>query len=142
VTDLLVLPDVEPLLVNFFRAQPELAELGDRVYTALPARPEWPAARVVRWGGWPVIDHPLVFDEGWCQVDVWGTTKNEVSVLARTMRALADARFVAANQGVVTRCRFGMLHDAPDNTYEPAKPHFRFDIAVLLRPGAPDRSSA
>jgi hypothetical protein len=139
VNELLVIPDAEPLLVSFFRAQPELEELGERVYTALPAKPEWPAARVVRWGGWPVITEPLVLDEAWCQVDVWGTTKNEVSALTRLMRALAAARFVGVNREVASKCRFGMLHDSPDSTYEPAKPHFRFDMSVLLRAGAPAR---
>lgn len=134
-----VIPDTEPLLVAFFRAQPELAELGERIYTALPARPTWPAARVVRWGGWPALANPLWLDEAWHQVDIWGTTKNEVSALARLMRALAAYRLPGAHPGaVVSARRLGMLHDAPDTTYEPAKPHFRFDLSVLLHPaGAP-----
>jgi hypothetical protein len=132
-----VIPDAEPLVVAFFRAQPELGELGERIYTALPAKPEWPAARIVRWGGWPVITEPLVLDEAWCAVDVWGTTKNQVSALARLMRALAAARLVPANREVASKVRFGALLDSPDRAYEPAKPHFRFDMSVLLRPGAP-----
>jgi hypothetical protein len=137
VSTVAVIPDAEPVLVEFFRAQPELAELEDRIYTALPAHPAWPAARVVRWGGWPIIAEPLVLDEAWCQVDVWGGSKNEVSRLARLMRALAADRFVRAHFDVASKVRFGILYDAPDASYQPAKPHFRFDMSVFLHPSRP-----
>jgi hypothetical protein len=136
-----VIPDAEPVVVEFFRAQPELAELGDRIYTALPGKPTWPAARVVRWGGWPIITEPLVLDEAWCQVDVWADRKAEASRLCRLMRALAAERLVRAHFDIASKVRFGGLLDSPDNSYEPAKPHFRFDMSVLLHPSRPAPSA-
>lgn len=131
-----VIPDAERVVVDFLRDQPELAgPLAGRIYTALPAQPDWPAVRVTRWGGWAAIWRPLWLDEAWCQVDVWGGTKAEASELARLMRALVGYRLVAEAAGTVTAVRFGMLHDAPDTTYQPAKPHFRFDLSVMLHPG-------
>jgi hypothetical protein len=96
---------------------------------------------VVRWGGWPIITEPLVLDEAWCQVDIWADRKAEASHLARLMRALAAARFVQDNFAVASKVRFGMLHDSPDNSYEPAKPHFRFDMSVFLHPERPARAT-
>jgi hypothetical protein len=131
-----LLPDVERVLVDFLRAQPELqAELGDRIYTVLPTKPTFPAVRVGRWGGWAAISRPLVLDEGWCQVDTWGGTKAEASHLARLMRALIDQR-LRASGAPVSAVRFGMFHDAPDQSYEPARPHWRFDVSLMLRPEA------
>jgi len=144
VTGLLVLPDAERLAVEFFRAQPEVVDLiGDRVYTALPAKPTWPSVRVSRWGGWALINRPLVLDEAWCQIDTWGGSKAEASWLARLMRQLADERLVPSAGGLVSGTRAGMLHDAPDAAYQPARPHWRFDLALYLRPGAaaPPRST-
>lgn len=134
-TDLFVIPDAERVVVDFYRAQPEVVDLiGDRVYTALPAKPAWPSVRVVRWGGWPLISEPLWLDEAWCQVDTWGGNKEETSALARLLRTVAAARLVRQNAGTVTKVRFGMMHDSPDSSYTPAKPHVRFDMSVLLHP--------
>lgn len=138
-----VIPDAERVVVGFFRAQPELARLDDRIFTSLPAHVAWPAARVVRWGGWPALAYPLWLDEAWCQVDIWGGSKAEVSALAGLMRALVDERLVA-EVPTVAGITFGMLQDSPDSTFEPAKPHFRFDLSVRLHPelllGPPTRA--
>ena len=63
--------------------------------------------------------------------------------MARLLRQLADERLVASAGGLVSGTRLGMLHNAPDSSYEPARPHFRFDLALYLRPGAvaPPRST-
>jgi hypothetical protein len=129
---LVVLPDAERVVVDFLRAQPELGDTAERVYTALPAEPTWPAVRVVRWGGWPVISRPLVLDQALCQVDVWGGTKAQASELARVMRALLAERLAALPE--VSGVSFLMLIDNPDDTYSPARPHWRFDVSVMLRP--------
>jgi hypothetical protein len=130
-----VIPDAERVVVEFLRAQSELdAELDGRIYTVMPTAPTFPAVRVTRWGGWAVINNPLWLDECWCQVDTWGGSKAQASWVARLMRQLLAARLVASSAGIVTARRFGMMHDAPDTTYTPAKPHFRFDLSVLLRP--------
>jgi hypothetical protein len=129
---LLVVPDVELLAVTFFRSQPEVAALlGDRVYSALPAHPEWPAARVVRWGGWPLVSTPLVLDEGWCQVDIWGGPKSVAYRVATVMRAVTER--LKTEVAHVSSRRLGSLLDSPDTSYEPAKPHYRFDLSIITR---------
>lgn len=134
-TALLVLPDAERVLVDFLRAQPELREaLDDRVYTELPARPAWPAVRVVRWGGWAAISEPLVLDEAWCQVDTWGERKAQVSDVVMLMRAVISDRLKRQAADVCSGFRLGMLIDNPDATFVPARPHFRFDMSLMLRP--------
>jgi hypothetical protein len=135
-SDLIMLPDAERVLVDFLRAQPELIELIDaRIFTALPGEPTWPSVRVVRWGGWAAIYDPLVLDEAWCQVDTWADRKALASDVARLMRAVISAR-VKRECDVVSGFRFGMMIDSPDTTFVPAKPHIRFDMSLMLRPSA------
>lgn len=132
-----MVPDAERVLVGFLLAQPELEPaLGGRIYTALPADVTWPAVRVVRWGGWAAISRPLWLDEAWCQVDTWADRKAEASELARLMRAIISARALRQLAGVATAVRFGLLIDNPDTTYTPAKPHYRFDLSLMLHPPA------
>jgi hypothetical protein len=143
-----VMLDVSRVVVNFLRAQPELAEpLEGRIYTILPAQPVWPALRCTRWGGYPAINRPLILDASWAQVDIWGEQagKFAVSELANLARALITYRLVPeCNAQGITAVGFGMMHDAPDQTYHPARPHYRFDINVFIkasRAGVPGPAS-
>jgi hypothetical protein len=140
-TDLPVMLDVSRLVVDFYRAQPELSMLDGRIYTILPAQPTWPAMRCTRWGGYPAINRPLLLDASWAQVDIWGEQAGKFAVaeLANVARALITYRLVAqTNKLGVSAVGFGMMHDAPDQTYHPARPHYRFDINVFIK--APRRS--
>ena len=130
-----VVPDAARVVIDFLRAQPELAQpLGGRIYSELPGSVAWPAVRITRWGGWAAINGPFWLDEAMCQVDTWGGPKAHTSELARLQRSLIGYRLAAERADVVSGVRLGYMADAPDQSYTPAKPHFRFDIVVMVHP--------
>lgn len=131
-----VMLDVSRLMVTFFRAQPELSILDGRIYTILPAQPQFPAMRCTRWGSYPAINRPLLLDSAWAQVDIWGEQAGKFAVaeLANVARALVTYRLVEQmNRYGITAVGFGMMHDSPDQNYHPARPHYRFDINVFTK---------
>ena len=122
------LPDVERELVALLRAQPELATLGDRIYTTFPAQQKGsPATLVVRrYGGEPVVGRPLVLDQCTCQLDVYGGRKAEAADLAALVRALLVER--------TSWTVLGAFRYVPDETFEPPRPRYIVDVIVYLRP--------
>ena len=133
---LLLLPDAVQVVTGFLRAQPEVRRLvDDRVYSVLPQKPTWPAARIVQWSEQSAIDRPLVLVTAACQIDAWAHRKVEASYLGRTVRAALAERLVEQRSGLVSAVTFGTVADAPDTDYEPALPRYRFDIFVTVRQG-------
>ncbi|MQB01863.1 MAG: hypothetical protein GEU78_16550 [Actinobacteria bacterium] len=146
----ILLPDVELVVVDFFREQPFVTELGANVYTELPGHREgetqqqwesrvFPALRV---NGFPggTTRGPGVMLQARLQVDTWATSKWDTSRLARrAFAALHDTRrfrhedadgLVSWFNGVATVNPPGWL---PDEATK--RPRYMFDVNVILRAG-------
>jgi hypothetical protein len=127
--ELLVLPDAEVDLVAFLKAQPELAELTGRIYTVFPSQAGGDPLLVVRrYGGEPIVRHPLVYEGALLQVEVYGGSKYDVARLGALVRALLDFRSPAD----VAAYRF-----IPDETFNPPRPRALVDVTWYLRPASP-----
>lgn len=131
-----VLPDAEALLARFLREDVDVAALvGDNVFTALPAGFDaWPAVRLTRVSGGPPWQHPLVLDQPQLQIDVFGGTKEQARLIVDTIRAVADERLPAVHsEGIVYRVNQGVVSYIPDQTFDPARPRYLFDLTLTTR---------
>jgi hypothetical protein len=136
-----LLPDAEQLVSAFLRANARIAALvGDRVYTVFPAQagPE-PLLLLQRVGGEPPFSQPLVLDVAQLQVDAYGGPKKTAATLSATARAvLTELEGQVRPEGVVGSVRFGSSQWLPDETFDPWRPRYIFDVAVAVRtPVAP-----
>lgn len=133
-----LIPDVERILIGFLLARPEVAALaGSRVYATLPAGQDTtvPTVRAVRWGGRPVVAHPLWLDRADVQLDAWAGTKSAAHTLAETLRAVCADHLVGVHaHGVVSAVEFGPLAYRPDDVHTPPRPRYVLDVAVTAHP--------
>lgn len=136
-----LLPDVEQMLVNFTKAQPEVVALvaPADIVTELPKNKTFPAVRINRYSSVPVLGRPLWLDAALIHVDVWGGPKKLAWEIAETIRAVWAARLPGAHtEGVVSSVDFGELADqaddlAPTDTGA-ARPRFFFTATVRVHP--------
>lgn len=135
-------PNMEALVSEFLRDQPELGEhittpaTGEvRVYTALPKERIFPLVRVTQLLDTPA-GSPLWAIAYEIQVDAWGGSKADAFRIANLCRALIDSRLVGEypGRGVVNGSTPGALLDLPDEDFSPAKPRFLFTSTVHARP--------
>lgn len=156
-TDLVLLPDAELLVVSFFLDQPEITDFftagvngagsqiddppTDRVYTDIPKlkdgtpNPVFPLVRVSRFGGAPVRSRPAWLDQAAMQIEAYGGGRKTARQLAETCRALLDLRLPGVHaEGVVTNVRTQSFAYHPDDTYKPAKPKFDFVAVITAHP--------
>ena len=131
-----VLPDVEKLVIDWLLATPQVANLvgGDRIYSALPKEPEWPAIRVVRFGGLrPQRLHWL--DQASMQIDVWGGPKATARLVAATVDACLSTSLVGSHDlGVVTAVECSGPRWEPDASYAPARPRYVVEASIWFHP--------
>lgn len=147
-TDELVLqPNVEALVVQFLRDQEEVTALvGNRIYTEIPASPDWPLVRVRVYYERPVNgSRPLWLTAHDVQVEAYGGPKSVAWRVAETCRAALTARFEGAYSygaessavsGTVTHVAVSGLRDLPDEFYSPARPRWMFTATAYVHPGA------
>jgi hypothetical protein len=133
-----VLPDAERIVSEFVRSRAEVSTLVDaRVYTELPKKAsdrDFPIVRLTRTGGGATTS-PRFLDRAILTFDVWGGTKYEARLVAETLAAvLDDIAGYTIHGGYATGSSPGSLRYLPDETFEPAKPRYSFDVIVLLRP--------
>lgn len=135
---LVILPNMEALLSQFLRDQPEIVDLvDDRVYTALPEGVTFPAVRVTQITDRKITTRPLWVAAFVMQVEAFGGSKAQAWTLAATCEGLMAARLVGVHAGgVVAGVDPGGLEDLPDDEYEPARPRFLFTSTVTARPVA------
>lgn len=133
---LVILPNMEAVLSQFLRDQPEVVDLiGDRVYTALPEGVTFPAVRVTQILDRKITTRPLWVAEFVMQVEAFGGSKAQAWTLAATCEGLIAARMVGTHPGaVVAGVDPGSLEDLPDDEYEPARPRFLFLSTITARP--------
>lgn len=134
--ELPILPDVEQVVSAYLRRDPRTAALvGDRVYTAFPAKAGTaPLVLVQRVGGVPPFSQPLVADAPVVQLDCYGGGKREANRLMETVRAaLAVLEGTVQPEGVIAGVRFGTAQYLPDETYRPPRPRYVLDVTVTTR---------
>jgi hypothetical protein len=129
------LPDAERLVCDYLRDDPRVAALvGERVYTAFPAQAGGaPLLLVQRVGGIPPFSRPLVFDAAGLQIDAYGGTKAQAHELAATARAALDTLAGAQPLGTISGTEFGSLRYLPDETYDPPRPRYQFDLQAYVK---------
>lgn len=131
------LPDAEALLSQFLRAQDEISEaIGDRVYTAIPAKPTWPLIRLTRVAGAPLMSRPRCIDQPLIQIEAYGGSKADAHELVDLACRLIAARIggIHDDLGVVNGYRFGALSYLPDDAYTPSRPRYVTDVELTTRP--------
>ncbi len=124
--------DAELLAANYLRARAEIIALvSTRVVTELPKLPTYPVLALTRIGG--LADHPGWLDVARLQVDGWGTTKGNASLVARTaLAALLDMPGVHT-LGVVTHVAQNLgLTWAPDEISD--QPRYLFGVSIHTHP--------
>lgn len=128
--------DAERLVSAYLRAQPTINDIvAERVYTDPPANLLFPLVRIQQIGGAP-ITVPLWLDEALLQIDCYGGPKALARHLLDEVRDLMGSRsFITAHEmGVVTGVDFGDVRYLPDDTFDPAKPRWIFDVSVFTHP--------
>ena len=131
-----VLPDIEKLVIDWALATPQVAGQfgGTRIYSALPENPAVPAARVVRFGGFPPQRlHWL--DQASMQIDVWGGPKATARLAAATFAACLSNSLVGPHPlGVVTAVECAGPRWEPDVSYTPARPRYVVQASIWFHP--------
>ena len=127
--------DAEALASSYLRAASAVTGLvGDRIYSTIPKRAEWPLVRITRIGGIPPMTPP-VLDLARLQIDVFGGRKAE----ARNIAAVILAELAALNgpqaghSATVSAVRIGGLRYTPDVTFDPPKPRYIATAAIYTR---------
>lgn len=134
---LVILPNIEAVLSQFYRDQPELVDLiGDRVYTAIPKGAGGdPLLRVTLIGDEKVTSRPLWIARFSVQTEAYGGSKVQAHELARTAEGLLHARAIGVQDtAVIVGVDGGPMIDLPDEEYEPARPRFLFTSTITAHP--------
>lgn len=134
---LVILPNMEAVLSEFYRDQPEIEDLiGDRVYTAIPkGAGAAPLIRVTLIGDEKVTSRPLWIFRAQMQTEAYGGTKAQAHELARLAEGTLHARAIGVLPGaVIVGVDGGQMIDLPDEEYEPARPRFLFTSTITARP--------
>lgn len=136
--DLVVLPDVERLVVDFLLDQSEVTDIAGagHVFTTLPKeKPEY-FARVLQFND-QRRQNALHLVRVSLQVEFYGGAKRTAKRGAETCRALMETRLPGDyGDAVVTAVRtFGMRYE-PDEVFTPARPRWLFAAEVTGHPVA------
>lgn len=135
-TEVILLPYIEKLLVDFLADQPEIATLvADRVYTELPETKVWPLIRLHQFNSLRPTTRARWLATTVVQIDAYGGTKNIAHRLAQTCAGVLDARLTGTHdEGVVTGIVCYGLRDEPDETFESARPRWLFLAEITAHP--------
>lgn len=134
---LVILPNMEAVVSQFYRDQPEIQDLiGDRVWTAIPKGAGGdPMIRVTLLGDEKVTSRPLWIARFQIQTDAWGGSKAQAHELARLAEGLLHARAIGVQDtAVIVGVDGGPMIDLPDESYEPARPRFLFTSTITAHP--------
>jgi hypothetical protein len=139
---LLVLVDVEALVRDYLRAQPDVAALGGQIGyedpvkgggAEMPVKPQWPFINFNRIGGLP--GYPQWLDQAHLQFDAWALDKATARLAGATVQAAVAAMEGSHPLGVVTGVRplLGLQY-LPDRTMAPPRPRYLFSAIVSVHP--------
>ena len=137
-----LLVDIERLTVLYLRDHAAVQALvNQRVSTELPSSPTWPLVTVLLLGGeegehgW--LNTPTVQIDSWGQNTTPATGKVDALLLARTVYAAMKDMPGVRQGGVVTHVEALVLPQwQPDTEVEPARPRYRQDFRIYVRPSA------
>lgn len=144
-TDIILLPDVEELVVQFLLDQIDLDDFfttgvdvnrstvtsppSGRVYSVLPNVKVFPAVRITRFGGQPRTFRPRHLDAAQIQIDGFAPTRKQAWEITETCASLLAARLAGVrDQGVVTGVDVGSTRPG-DSAFE--KIHMRLVPATI-----------
>lgn len=134
---LVILPNMEAVLSQLLRDQPEIEDLaGDRVYTAIPVGAGGdPLLRVTQIGDEKLSTRPLWIVRTTLQVEAYGGSKAQASTLARTAEGVLALRGPGVHPpAVIVGVDLGAMLNLPDDEYEPARPRFLFSVTITAHP--------
>jgi hypothetical protein len=129
-----VLPSLERLIVEYLRGVAEVQALvSQRVSLSLPSSPTYPLVSILLVSGEERVQRHL--DAATIQVDVWGGTREQADVLARTVRAalleMPRAHDTATVTAVLTLVAPRWL---PDELAVPPRPRYTADYQIVYHP--------
>lgn len=139
-TTLAVLPDIEQVLVAYFRSRTEVTTLSSSIGTRTPADTTTSWVRITRIGGVPVRNRPLHADAALVQLDFYGgdnvaDARGEAHALMAAARAvLAEIHEATLDDAVVTGVTFGSAPRIPDRDFEPARERYAATVTVYFHP--------
>lgn len=137
---LTLLPSAEREVSALLRAQPEvIAAVGDRVWTVLPNNLVYPLILVQLINSSPLWMKPYWIDEALLQLSVYADSKPIAAQIAEIARATA-ATWEGASRGVdgyVAASASSTMFWNPDESFNPAKPRYTFDLEIRSRPAPP-----
>lgn len=125
--------DVEALLTSFLRAQSSITALvGDRVYTDLPHKRQYPLLLVTRAGGGYMTNPPLWLEQAEVLFQAYGGTHKQAQTIASTCVDLLGTQLRGAHpQGSVTGFRASDVSYEPDEDLADTEGHSRPRFLVL-----------
>lgn len=132
--------DIEALLSQFLRAQPEVtAIVADRVYTDLPHDRVYPLVLITRIGGAHSINRPLWLDDAMVQLDVFGGTHRQAYQLMNVTFAVIGARLIGQHaEGCVTNVTSDSIAYNPEDDFIDerghARPRYTASVIVTTHP--------
>lgn len=143
--DLVTMPDVEVLVVQFLLDVDDVTDLcGENIYSTLPKDKTWPAVRVVQFDDEPVYVRPLHLVRSSLQIDAWAGPKRTAKRLAESCRAALQTLRGVRDEGVVTRVETRGMRYEPDPTvpteHGADRPRWLFVADVWAHP-LPDAGS-
>ena len=133
-----VQPDIEALVINFLRTQPDMTAtaVGTRTFGRMPDTKTFPLQVVTRITSSMLENIPgNEFEQVTIQIDTWGGTKADTQDIHQIMRAALALRLVdpATINGIIAADLGGMGY-LPDQDFEPAKARYTSDVLVTVRP--------
>lgn len=126
--------DVEALLATFLRGQAAVTDIaGDRVYTDLPHKREWPLVLITRTGGHALYRNWLEAID--VEISAYGGTHKAAFLLAQAcVQSMATAMVGAHIEGVVTKVKAEALAYDPDPDSADQQGHTRprYTVAAVV----------
>lgn len=132
--------DVEALLANYLRVQPEvIALIGDRVYTDLPHKRTYPLVVLSRTGGGYLTKPPLWLEEAEITLEAYGGTHKQAQVIASTCLDIIGSSLRGQHpEGCVTGVRnTSVAYDPDTDLADPeghSRPRYTVTANVLAHP--------
>lgn len=135
--------DCQALVAQFLLDHPDVqAVVDDRVYRVIPGKPppEFPLLRIHQFTSQSITKKAVHLVGYQLQIDAFGGPQAQATDAAFAAYAALHELAGVYDLGVVTGVDLSGIDYTPDETWDPARPHCRFDLTVWAHPG-PDLGS-